>query len=577
MTGRVDEIVLILRTARHLRPVQVAHRVRLRAQRAAFARAPGTMAALVRRPAAHVWGWPDGFAPLDARVPPPGLPAADLARGEFRFLDEARCLGDPADWDQRSAAQLWRFHLHYFEWAWTFAAHPNQAWAGAELLRLWRSWRRATPMGRGDGWAPYVASLRAWALCGVHGTLVAGSADERELVADLAGHAGFLRAHLELDVGGNHLVKNLKALVGLGVFLRDDHLVDRALRRLVRQLGVQVLADGGHYERSPSYHCQVLGDLIDVRDLLGAASRSSGLDDAISAMRRWLGEMVLPDGDVPLFNDATLVGSDRIAALAPLARSPGTRVVLEPSGYVVVRPDHRVHVVADVGPPSPPELPAHAHADCLSFELAVDGRRTIIDSGTSTYRPGERRSHERSTAAHNTVEVDGADQTEVWGTFRAGRRAEATLLGVREIEASVEVVGTHDGYRRLPGRPRHVRTWRVAAARIEIRDEILGVGRHCVAAWLHLAPALALKDDGSGGFLAGLLRITVTGPPGLTVEAVPPGHSPSGLVAFRFGEPEPAAALVARFEGALPVRITTTVDVCAGSLPYDAADQARKD
>ena len=74
-------------------------------------------------------------------------------------------------------------------------------------------------------------------------------------------------------MGGNHLVKNLKALVGLGVFLGDDRLVAHAASHLERQIGVQVLADGGHYERSPSYHCQVLGDLIDVAGLLAAAGR----------------------------------------------------------------------------------------------------------------------------------------------------------------------------------------------------------------------------------------------------------------------------------------------------------------
>ena len=89
--------------------------------------------------------------------------------------------------------------------------------------------------------------------------------------------------------------------------------------------------------------------------------------------------------------------------------------MLQPSGYVVMRPGPRLHLVADVGPPCPPELPAHAHADCLSFELAVDGQRTVVDTGTSTYAPGERRQYERSTRAHNTVEVDGADQSEVWG------------------------------------------------------------------------------------------------------------------------------------------------------------------
>ena len=92
-------------------------------------------------------------------------------------------------------------------------------------------------------------------------------------------------------MGGNHLVKDLKALAGLAVFFADDGLLGQTLDRLSAQLAVQVLPDGGHFERAPAYHCQVLGDLIDVDGLLRAAGRAPGpeLTAAIERMRRWLG------------------------------------------------------------------------------------------------------------------------------------------------------------------------------------------------------------------------------------------------------------------------------------------------
>ena len=43
---------------------------------------------------------------------------------------------------------------------------------------------------------------------------------------------------IELDVGGNHLVKNIKALFGLGVFLDDRRLEETARRLLARELEV---------------------------------------------------------------------------------------------------------------------------------------------------------------------------------------------------------------------------------------------------------------------------------------------------------------------------------------------------
>ena len=122
-------------------------------------------------------------------------------------------------------------------------------------------------------------------------------------------------------MGGNHLIKGLKALAGLGLFLRDERLLARALERLTAQLAVQALPDGGHYERAPAYRCQVLADLMDVSSLLSAAGRAPAprLTLAIAQMRRWLGAVLDPDGEVPLLNDGYPVPRAVVAALQPEA------------------------------------------------------------------------------------------------------------------------------------------------------------------------------------------------------------------------------------------------------------------
>jgi len=490
MSRRFDQALLLARTTRNLRARQVLHRGRLRAQRLPSSR-PIACAVLDHLPIRNrqVVGWPDGFTPLDLELSDGHPGPEENASGRFTFLNETRDLGSPVCWETPGAARLWTYHLHYLEWAWSFASHPDQAWARSAFSELWRSWELSAPFGRGDQWSPYVASLRAWALCGVYKPLIDGSDVQPSIDTSLAQHARFLRWHLEYDVGGNHLVKNLKALVGLGVFLGDETLTSIGVQGLERQLGIQVLSDGGHYERSPSYHCQVLGDLLEVAGLLAAAGgpHVGGLTDAIEAMRTWLGLMLLPDGDVPLFNDCVLVGRPRLALLRPGPAACDPLTVLGASGYVVIRPSDRLHLVADVGDPCPPDLPAHAQADCLSFELAVDAWRFIVDPGTSTYAPGHQRAYERSTAAHNTVSVDGADQTEVWAIFRAARLARGRLERAEDDGHTVTVTASHDGYRRLLGSPVHRRTWAVSADRVEISDEILGRGVHRVESRIHFA------------------------------------------------------------------------------------------
>ena len=166
-----------------------------------------------------------------------------------------------------TAPLLWRFHLYYWDWAWGLASRPAAGGVHPDVGVV----DRGRPPGARAILAPVpdraarLVALRAVPRPGP------GAPIEGPLLCELGLHAGFLRRSLESDVGGNHLVKNLKALVGLAVFFADDALLRRALRRLRRQLAVQVLPDGGHFERAPAYHCQVLGDLIDVCGLLGAA------------------------------------------------------------------------------------------------------------------------------------------------------------------------------------------------------------------------------------------------------------------------------------------------------------------
>ena len=575
MTG--EELALLGRTAAHLRPAQVAHRARLRAQRAALQRWPATGRLLVTsRPPARIrsaavptarsgataerarTGWPADYAPLDATALSVTVPRHWPSLGELR-ADQIRLLGmtQPfVDWQQADAPQLWRFHLHYWDWAWGLAAEPDRVAARQEFARLWRSWRLACTFGRGDAWLPYPAALRAWSWCGQYASLVAGTDLDAEFRRELAAHARFLRLHLESDVGGNHLIKDLKALIGLGVFLGDEPLLRRALRLLIAQLAVQVLPDGGHFERAPAYHCQVLADLIDVAALLTAAGRvtAPALTVAIARMRRWLGAVLAPDGAVPLLNDGFPVPGALVAALR--AQPPPGLPLLRLTESGLIRAEAGDwHLLADVGAPCPDELPAHAHADTLGCVVNVGGTPLLIDTGTSTYEAGPDRRRERSTAAHNTAEVDGRNSTEVWGAFRAGRRARVVAVSARTTAVGVTVEAAHDGYRHLAGRPCHRRRWTLTDGGLQVDDWVTGAGRHEVAVRWHLPPATDIRLADSGASVstsAGKFAVTVAGTAPLEMEIE------SAPIAFGFLRTAAAPVLTCRVRTGLPLRLTTS-------------------
>jgi len=580
--GSAGDIAVLARTAVRLRPGQVAHRARLRAQRAALRRWPAAGQRLLPGPdPAAATGWPAGFVPLDARasLPWPGL--AELAAGRIELLGMARELGDPPSWQHVDAPLLWRFHLHYWDWAWGLAADADRDAASNVFARLWRSWRAAIRFGSGEAWLPYPAALRAWSWCGQYRDLVAGTDLEGLFIAELADHAGFLRWHLESDVGGNHLIKDLKALAGLAVFFGDQRLLRRVLRLLTNQVSVQVLPDGGHFERAPAYHCQVLADLIDTAELVEAADVPGGaeLTGAIRRMRRWLDRVLLPDGQAPLLNDGYPVPTSLLAALRP--EPPAEPERAEP---LVVLPDTGLvraaiggwHLLADIGAPCPETLPAHAHADTFGCLVHVDGIPLLVDTGTSTYAPGPVRQYERSTAAHSTVQIDGADSTEVWGAFRAGRRAKVSQVATRATAHAVVIEAAHDGFGWLPGNPVHRRRWSLTASELTVDDEVTGSGRHAITVRWHLAPGTGVRIETDPADWPDASDVAITAAAALSANAgirvgadIRPGiivgfgascslslDVRSAPVAIGFSRTAAAPVLTCRVNAELPVRIT---------------------
>jgi uncharacterized heparinase superfamily protein len=257
----------------------------------------------------------------------------------------------------------------------------------------------------------------------------------------------------------------------------------------------------------------VLGDLIDIAGLLQAAGHDEPacLPGAIAAMRGWLGTVLTPRGDVPLLNDGFPVSQGLLAGLTPAEPPDGPLHVLQETGLARATAGGW-HVLADIGPPCPRDLPAHAHADSLSCVVHVDSEPLLIDTGTSTYAPGAARDRERSTAAHNTLEVDGRDSTEVWGAFRAGRRARVLRMSASAGADTVKVEAMHDGYRNLPGRPRHCRRWSLGPHELRVDDTVTGRGRHRVTVRWHLAPGTGVRLVPGGAVVtigAGEISVTV--------------------------------------------------------------------
>lgn len=127
----------------------------------------------------------------------------------------------------------------------------------------------------------------------------------------------------------------------------------------------------------------------------------------------------------------------------------------------------------------------------------------VTEAGTSTYDACARRHFERSTGGHSTVEIDGTDSTEVWGAFRAGRRAGVHVVdstGGADRGGELVLTAEHDGYRHLAGSPVHRRTWRLSDSELRVCDEARGHGRHRLVSRVFLSPEVPPEQaDRFGG------------------------------------------------------------------------------
>ncbi len=497
LKGRWRSIIRLIRTVRYLRPIQIYSRLWYR----------------LYRPRPNEGPAPGIFPTTQSLVPLPARHSTLLGPRRFRFLNREGVVEGPEDWNAPALDKLWLYNLHYFDDLNAQGADQRSVWH-RELIDRWVA---ENPPGRGNGWEPYPTSLRIvnwikWSL--------AGNPLEPAWAQSLAVQARWLSKHIEWHLLGNHLFTNAKALVFAGLFFEGGEAaawLERGLRILERQIPEQILADGGQFELSPMYHALAVEDLLDLINLTGACHAAvpqkwqgfvAQWPERVQKMRAWLSAMCHDDGEIALFNDAAFGVAPVLSELEAYATRLGLAAVNPPgsalvdlceSGYIRVQRGPALALL-DVASIGPDYLPGHAHADTLSFELSVFGRRCVVNSGTSVYGAGPERLYQRSTSAHSTVEVEGENSSEVWSGFRVARRAYPKDVTIHESGVAISVSCSHDGYQRLPGKVTHRREWRISTQNLTIRDSLSGRFRQARARF-YFHPDAALDAQGAQGTL----------------------------------------------------------------------------
>jgi hypothetical protein len=331
-----------------------------------------------------------------------------------------------------------------------------------------------------------------------------------EAVQELvAGHADLIRRRLSLhSSAGNHTIAEAAGLVHAGAlfpeFPRASDWLETGIQLLESEYPRQVLPDGGGVEQAPWY-------LLFITDLVGLCALllegkekepTALLEDRLNAARGFLSALSSDPRGLPRLGDC-----DDGYALSPDLRLSYAHVEPEPScrvfpatGCSVSRVGRRGHVklVFDHGPLGMPPSFGHGHADALSVLLWHGDRPILIDPGTYTYRAdGGWREYFRSTAGHNTIMLDGQDQSTQRGAFLWTEAYRARLIKHDWTDGVFRALATHDGYAGGVLRATHYRALTLdAKSGLLVWDRLEGCGVHEVALHWHLSSMpLAVDTD----------------------------------------------------------------------------------
>ena len=560
--------------------------------------------------------------------------ADEICRNIFRFRQAGPVIfEDGIDWTycpQGNADWTWDLNRHsYFETlgrAYRYTRDERYAHKFRELLL---DWLANNPVGvHQPNWTSvFEVAFRLntwiWAFYYFRTAAAFDSATCISFLKGLLSHGRYLDAHLELHAQNNHLLLEAKSLAMLGLVFPEFKLAERwrrrGLKHLYRQTIAQVCSDGTHRERATHYHRVIAGELMELLTLLenNDVSVPSDITQAFDRMVEAEMWITKPNGLIPLLGDSALkdthlrfsatnggpvllrrsdsgstapldeatiwlLGHSRIRqhmALPKTACRFDSRAFPE-GGYFVMRDGSGTgskYLVFDCGPFGLRSDPIHGHADALSFELYAYGQTLLLDPGVYSSHLGlDWRRFFRGSRAHNTVVVDGQDQSVLLDGRRVYRPAQTTLHQWISSEHFDFVDGSHNGYERLSEPVAHRRQVFFAKPHYwVIIDLLTGQGRHCYDLYYHLMPGTDAQIDQMSASLHAGNGIG----PGLIVAPLATGRLQAdittgatapiqGWASFHSGEKLAAPTVCYRQEAVAPVSFCTVL------YPYPTRDRA---
>ena len=472
---------------------------------------------------------------------------------KIRYLDFAS-IGD--------AKITWELsrHQHLVTLAKTYRLTDDDRFA-SELVDQWQDWQRENPYPRGINWASSLeVAFRSLSWLWVYFLLEGTPAMTPELREQWLRAMALSGRHIELYLStyfspNTHLLGEAVALFFIGTLCPELHSSSRWKRRgweiVLRQSERQVRPDGFHFEQSTYYHVYALDLLLHARvlaslnDMPFPAEYDRRLEKMLDALAvlcragtppRWgdddggrlfdprrnraehladplaTGAVLFGRGDFKLLAGGLreetlwLLGEQGVAEFDRIEakhQSMNSVALPETGLYVMSSSERKLQAVIDAGPQGALRA-GHGHADALSLTLHAAEVELLGDPGTFEYvGAGMERDQFRGTAAHNTLQLDGRNQSDPKGPFawKSLTKAKAeTWISGQNFDL---FVGSHDGFSQRENPAIH-RRWVFFRKRKFwlVRDLMLGTGKHQLDLRWHLNPKLSCSNSDKGRFFS---------------------------------------------------------------------------
>jgi hypothetical protein len=453
----------------------------------------------------------------------------------------------PPQWntplDPHDIKPLWELnrHLHLVRLAQAWTVSSEARWRAALFAQL-HSWLAQCPAPPGPNWQSGLElgiRLINWALiwqllCGDMGSEL-----RTPWLASIRAHCTMIATRLSRhSSANNHLIGELAGLYVAACtwpcWPESGAWRAQAQRELEEQIGLQFSADGVHREQAFAYQVFCCEFLL-LAGMLGQAAGHPFSGAYWAVLRRALafvraaedvGQNVgdADDGCVwrlqagrgaqvvqlLALGEALFDGAPHGHWLAHLfpgprpqadAQQPAPDWAWPAGGYFLFGTKGRVQGLVDCGPLGYLGIAAHGHADALALALHVGGEPCLVDPGTYAYWCAPRwRAYFRGTSAHNTLRVDGEDQSVGGGPFLWLRKARTRIERTPASPAQFALTASHDGYLRLADPVRHVRSvaFDEASATLVVVDSVKGQRPHRTELFWHFAPQLDVQLTGQG-------------------------------------------------------------------------------